>query len=150
MKTIKSIIAISALATAFTITATSTIFASACSETADNDTIPNLRPAPIQELDPISLATFMDNPYPNSFCDFRIVTNAHMEGLNDIIVGQDIFSLSGEFYSETENVYVLFNTRGTDTVTDDIIISVYESPVDDDSAELALYEEIYNDMWNLR
>ena len=147
MKTIKSIIAISVLAATLAITATS---ASACSETADKDTIPNLRPAPIvHELDPVSIAEFMDNPYPNSFCDFRIVTNAEMENPTDIIVGQDIFSLSGEFYSETEDVYVLFNTRGTDTVTDDIIISVYESPTDEVS-ELALYENLYNDMWNLR
>ena len=128
---------------------TTAISTSACSTTADNDTIPNLRPAPVQELDPVSLADFMDNSYPNSFCDFRIVTNAEMENPTDIIVGQDIFSLSGEFYSETEDVYVLFNTRGTDTVTDDIIISVYESPTDEVS-ELALYESIYNDMWNLR
>ena len=147
MKTIKSIIAISVLAATF---ATAAISTSACSETADKDTIPNLRPAPIvQELDPVSLATFMDNPYPNAFCDFRIVTNAEMENPTDIIVGQDIFSLSGEFCSETTYVYVLFNTRGTADVTDDIIISVYESPSDEVS-ELALYESIYNDMWNLR
>lgn len=147
MKTIKSIIAISVLAATF---ATATISTSACSETADNDIIPNLRPAPIvQELDPVSIAEFMDNPYPNAFCDFRIVTNAEMENPTDIIVGQDIFSLSGEFCSETTYVYVLFNTRGTADVTDDIIISVYESPTDEVS-ELALYESIYNDMWNLR
>ena len=147
MKTIKSIITISALAATLAITATS---ASACSETADKDTIPNLRPAPVQELDPVSLADFMGNPYPNAFCDFRIVTNAEMENPTDIIVGQDIFSLSGEFCSETTYVYVLFNTRGTADVTDDIIIGIYESPIDDDSAELALYESIYNDMWSLR
>ena len=146
MKTIKSIIAISVLAATF---ATAAISTSACSETADNDIIPNLRPAPIQELDPVSLADFMGNPYPNAFCDFRIVTNAEMENPTDIIVGQDIFSLSGEFCSETTYVYVLFNTRGTTDITDDKIISVYESPTDEVS-ELALYESIYNDMWNLR
>lgn len=147
MKTIKSIIAISVLAATLTTTA---ISASACSETADKDTIPNLRPAPIvQELDPVSLADFMGNPYPNAFCDFRIVTNAEMENPTDIIVGQDIFPLSGEFCSETTYVYVLFNTRGTTDITDDKIISVYESPTDEVS-ELALYESIYNDMWNLR
>ena len=147
MKT-KSIIAISVLAATLAITATS---ASACSETADKDTIPNLnlRPAPVQEINPASLADFMGNPYPNAFCDFRIVTNAEMENPTDIIVGQDIFSLSGEFCSETTYVYVLFNTRGTTDVTDDIIISVYESPTDEVS-ELALYENLYNDMWSLR
>ena len=92
----------------------------------------------------------MDNPYPNSFRDFRIVTNAEMENLNTVIVGEEIFLLSDwGFYSETENVYVLFNTRGTSDVTDDIIISVYESPTDEVS-ELTLYENLYNDMWNLR
>lgn len=146
MKTIKSIIA--TLISIATLT-TAAISTAACSATADNDIIPNLRPAPVQEINPASLASFMDNPYPNSFSNFRIVTNAEMENPTDIIVGQDIFSLSGEFCSETENVYVLFNTRGTTDVTDDIIISVYESPTDEVS-ELALYESIYNDMWNLR
>ena len=142
----KSVIATLVSIATLAITATS---ASACSETADKDTIPNLRPVPIQELDPVSLADFMGNPYPNAFCDFRIVTNAEMENPTDIIVGQDIFSLSGEFCSETTYVYVLFNTRGTADVTDDIIISVYESPTDEVS-ELALYENLYNDMWSLR
>lgn len=146
MKTIKSAIATLISIATLAITATS---ASACSETADKDTIPNLRPVPIQELDPVSLADFMGNPYPNAFCDFRIVTNAEMENPTDIIVGQDIFSLSGEFCSETTYVYALFNTRGTADVTDDIIISVYESPTDEVS-ELALYENLYNDMWSLR
>ena len=147
MKTIKSAIATLISIATLAITATS---ASACSETADNDIIPNLRPAPIvQELDPVSIAEFMGNPYPNAFCNFRIVTNAEMENPTDIIVGQDIFSLSGEFCSETTYVYALFNTRGTADVTDDIIISVYESPTDEVS-ELALYESIYDDMWNLR
>ena len=115
MKTIKSIIAISALAATLAITATS---ASACSETADNDIIPNLRPAPIvQELDPVSIAEFMDNPYPNSFCGFRITMN--------------------------DTACVLLNTA------DNSVIGIYESPTDEVS-ELALYENLYNDMWNLR
>ena len=147
MKTIKSAIATIISIATF---ATAAISTSACSETADNDIIPNLRPAPIvQELDPVSIAEFMGNPYPNAFCNFRIVTNAEMENPTDIIVGQDIFSLSGEFCSETTYVYVLFNTRGTTDITDDKIISVYESPTDEVS-ELALYESIYDDMWNLR
>lgn len=146
MKT-KSIIATLISIATLTTTAIST---SACSITADEDTISVPKSAPIQELDPISLATFMDNPYPNSFRDFRIVTNAEMENLNTVIVGEEIFLLSDwGFYSETENVYVLFNTRGTSDVTDDIIISVYESPTDEVS-ELALYENLYNDMWSLR
>lgn len=146
MKT-KSIIATLISIATLTTTAIST---SACSITADEDTISVPKSAPIQELDPISLATFMDNPYPNSFRDFRIVTNAEMENLNTVIVGEEIFLLSDwGFYSETENVYVLFNTRGTADVTDDIIISVYESPTDEVS-ELTLYESLYNDMWSLR
>ena len=146
MKTIKSIIA--TLISIATLT-TAAISIAACSTTADEDIISVPKSTPIQELDPVSLADFMGNPYPNAFCDFRIVTNAEMENPTDIIVGQDIFSFSGEFCSETTYVYVLFNTRGTTDITDDKIISVYESPTDEVS-ELALYESIYNDMWNLR
>ena len=47
----------------------------ACSTTADEDTISVPKSISIQELDPCSIATFMDNPYPNSFCDFRIIGN---------------------------------------------------------------------------
>ena len=143
MNTIKSITTTLALIAVF---ATATTV-SACPAIADNDIVT----APIQELDPVSLASFMDNPYANSFCNFRIVTNAHMEDLNTVIVGEDAFLLADwGFYSETPEVTVLFNTKATADVTDDIIISVYESPADDDSAEIALYENLYNDMWNLR
>lgn len=105
-----------------------------------------------EEISPCDIARFMDNPYHNSFSNFRIVTNAYMEDLNTVIVGEDAFLLSDwGFYSETPEVIVLFNTRGTEDVTDDVIISVYESPnYNDDSAELELYENLYNDMWNLR
>ena len=100
-----------------------------------------------QELDPCKIADFMGNETPNAFCDFRIVTNAEINYLTEVIVGNDIFVFDN---CKTKNTYVLFNTRGTEDITDDIIIGIYESPIDDDSAELALYETIYNDMWNLR
>lgn len=100
-----------------------------------------------QELDPCKIADYMGNETPNAFCDFRIVTNAKINYLTEVIVGNDIFVFDN---CKTKNSYVLFNTRGTEDITDDIIIGIYESPIDDDSAELALYEIIYNDMWNLR
>ena len=104
-----------------------------------------------EEMSSCDIAAFMDNPCPNAFSDFRIVTNAYMENLNTVVAGDEAFLLSDwGFYSKTPEVTVLFNTRGTDTITDDIIIGIYESPIDDDSAELALYESIYNDMWSLR
>ena len=104
-----------------------------------------------EEMSPCDIAAFMDNPYSNSFSNFRIVTNAYMENLNTVVAGDEVFLLSDwGFYFDTPEVTVLFNTRGTDTVTDDIIIGIYETPTDDDSAELALYENLYNDMWSLR
>lgn len=104
-----------------------------------------------QELDPCEIADLMGNETPNAFCDFRIVTNARVSNLTEVTVGEDAFILEDwGYYSETYTSYVLFNTRGTDTITDDIIIGIYETPTDDDSAELALYESIYNDMWSLR
>lgn len=110
-----------------------------------------IRPHIAEEMSPCDIAAFMDNPYSNSFSNFRIVTNAYMENLNTVVAGDEVFLLSDwGFYSETPEVTVLFNTRGTDTITDDIIIGIYESPIDDDSAELALYENLYNDMWSLR
>lgn len=104
-----------------------------------------------QELDPCEIADLMGNETPNAFRDFRIVTNARVNNLTEVTVGDDAFILTDwGYYSETSTSYVLFNTRGTADVTDDIIIGIYESPTDDDSSELALYEEIYNDMWSLR
>lgn len=101
-----------------------------------------------QELDPCKIADYMGNETPNAFCDFRIVTNAKTNNVTEVVIGDDIFLFDN---SETEISYVLFNTRGTADVTDDIIIGIYESPSPiDDSAELALYEQLYNDMWNLR
>lgn len=142
MKTIKSIATSFALIATF---ATATTV-SACPAIADNDIVT----VPIQELDPVSLASFMDNPYANSFCNFRIVTNAHMEDINTVIAGDDAFLFSDwGFYSETPEVIVLFNTKGTTDATDDEIIQVYEPPIDEVS-ELNLYESIYNDMWSLR
>ena len=138
MKTKKTISAIAIVAA---------ITASACSVNASDSVYET---TPVCEISAYSLAEFMDNPYPNSFSNFRIVTNAHMEDLNTVIVGEDAFLLSDwGFYSETSEVTVLFNTKGTDTVTDDEIIQVYETPTDEVS-ELNLYESIYNDMWSLR
>ena len=114
MKTIKSIIA--TLVSIATLT-TTVISIAACSTTADEDIISVPKYTPIQELDPVSIAEFMDNPYPNSFCGFRITMN--------------------------DTACVLLNTA------DNSVIGIYESPTDEVS-ELALYESIYNDMWNLR
>lgn len=114
MKTIKS--AIATLISIATLT-TAAISTAACSTTADEDIISVPKYTPIQELDPVSIAEFMDNPYPNSFCGFRITMN--------------------------DTACVLLNTA------DNSVIGIYESPTDEVS-ELALYENLYNDMWNLR
>ena len=114
MKTIKS--AIATLISIATLT-TAAISIAACSTTADEDTISVPKSTPIQELDPVSIAEFMDNPYPNSFCGFRITMN--------------------------DTACVLLNTA------DNSVIGIYESPTDEVS-ELALYENLYNDMWSLR
>ena len=144
MKTKKTI---SAIAIVAAITAVTAITASVVSITANEN---SFQTAPICEISAYELAEFMDNPYPNSFSNFRIVTNAHMEDLNTVVVGEDAFLFAGwGYYSETPEVTVLFNTKGTTDATDDEIIQVYEPPIDEVS-ELNLYESIYNDMWSLR
>lgn len=119
------------------------IYAEGAKSEIENPICPHI----VEEISPCDIAAFMDNPCPNAFCDFRIVTNAEINYLTEVIVGNDIFVFDN---CKTKNTYVLFNTRGTDDITDDFIIGIYESPIDDDSAELALYESIYNDMWFLR
>ena len=83
------------------------------------------------------------NADTEKFQNIYIAIDGKMEGLNTIITCDNIFKLSKwGFYSESGEVWTVFNDHGTYNFEDDEIIQVFEAPTND-SEELAIYEEIY-------
>ena len=90
------------------------------------------------------IAEFFGDETPESFKNFYIACDGEMYGLENIAaVGQLWQITDGGFYSESGNVWILFDDYGTFNFEDDEIIQIFETPTDD-SEELAIYEEIYN------
>ena len=90
------------------------------------------------------IAEFFDDETPESFKNFYIACDGEMRELENIVaVGQLWQITNGGFYSESGKVWVLFDDHGTFGFEDDEIIQIFEAPTND-SEELAIYEEIYN------
>lgn len=89
------------------------------------------------------IAEFFDNT-TEVFSNFYLATDAKMYGLNNIVSLGALWRITdGGYYSESGNVWILFNDNGTYDFEDDEIIQIFEAP-ENDSEELAIYEEIYN------
>lgn len=94
------------------------------------------------------IAEFFDNTTEN-FSNFYLATDGKMYGLENIVSVGQLWKLSGGgYYSESGNVWVLFDDHGTFDFEDDEIIQIFEAPTDD-SEELAIYEEIYNNLMQI-
>lgn len=92
------------------------------------------------------IAEFFNDETPESFKSFYIACDGEMHGLENIVAVGQLWKLSdGGYYSESGHIWVLFNDNGTYNPEDDEIIEIFEFP-SDDSAELAIYETIYNIM----
>ena len=92
------------------------------------------------------IAEFFGNETPESFKNFYIACDGEMHGLENIVAVGQLWQIeNGGFYSESGNVWVLFDDHGTFNFEDDEIIEIFECP-SDDSAELEIYETIYNIM----
>lgn len=90
------------------------------------------------------IAEFFNDETPESFSNFYLATDGKMYELNNIIAVNQLWKLSDAgYYSESGEVWVLFNDHGTYNFEDDEIIQIWQTPTDD-SEELAIYEEIYN------
>ena len=90
------------------------------------------------------IAEFFNDETPESFKNFYIACDGEMHGLESIVAVGQLWKLSdGGYYSESGHIWVLFNDNGTYNPEDDEIIQIFETPTDD-SEELAIYEEIYN------
>lgn len=95
------------------------------------------------------IAEFFNDKTPESFGNFYLATDGEMYGLENIVaVGQLWQITDGGFYSESGNVWVLFDDKGTFDFEDDEIIEIFKCP-SDDSAELEIYETIYSIMQDL-
>ena len=89
------------------------------------------------------IAEFFDSSTSESFENFYLATDGKMHGLENIVAVDQLWKLSdGGYYSESGNVWILFNDNGTYDFKDDEIIQIFEAPTND-SEELAIYEEIY-------
>lgn len=95
------------------------------------------------------VADFLDMPTPYIYGNFYIATDGIMEDRNTIIALGNIWGLSDYgYYSKSNHVWVVFNDNGTYDCTDDEIVEVFEAPTND-SEELAIYEQIFNNMWSM-
>lgn len=73
-----------------------------------------------------------------------------MYGLNNIVSLGELWRIAdGGYYSESGKVWILFNDNNTYDFEDDEIIQIFEAPTND-SEELAIYEEIYNNLIQIR
>lgn len=96
------------------------------------------------------IAEFFDNTTPTSFENFYLTTDAKMYGLNNIVSLGELWRITdGGYYSESGKVWILFNDNNTYNFEDDEIIQIFEAPTND-SEELAIYEEIYNNLMQIR
>ena len=96
------------------------------------------------------IAEFFGNTTIESFGNFYLATDGKMYGLNNIIAADQLWKLSDSgYYSESGKVWILFNDNNTYNFEDDEIIQIFEAPADD-SEELAIYEEIYNNLMQIR
>lgn len=90
------------------------------------------------------IAEFFNDETPESFSNFYIACDGEMHGPENIVAVGQLWQIeNGGFYSESGKVWVLFDDHGTFDFEDDEIIQIFETPTDD-SEELAIYEEIYN------
>lgn len=95
------------------------------------------------------IAEFFDNT-TESFDNFYLATDAKMYGLNNIVSLNQLWQITdGGYYSESGNVWILFNDNGTYNLEDDEIIQIFEAPAND-SEELAIYEEIFKNLMQIR
>lgn len=140
MKTLKSILAsIASIALAVSAMAVNTIASPWEVEYED---------LPI--IEGYEIASFLDYEPSSTFSNFYIATDGVMYGLNTIIAIDNIWSLSDYgYYSESGKVWVVFNDMGTPELEDDEIVEIFEAPTND-SEELAIYEQIFNNMWSMR
>ena len=96
------------------------------------------------------IAEFLSDKTPESFSNFYIACDGEMHGLENIVAVGQLWQIeNGGFYSESGKVWVLFDDNGTFNFEDDEIIQIFEAP-ENDSEELAIYEEIYNNLMQIR
>lgn len=90
------------------------------------------------------IAEFFDDAAPDSFGGFYLATDGEMLGSDKIaVLGETLRLTDGGAYPESGHIWVLFYDNGTYDTEDDEIIKIFEYPTDD-SAELAIYDEIYS------
>lgn len=95
------------------------------------------------------IAEFFNSSTPGSFSNFYLATDGEMHGLENIAAVDQLWQIeNGGYYSESGNVWVLFDDHGTFNFEDDEIIEIFEFP-SDDSEELEIYETIYSIMQDL-
>lgn len=90
------------------------------------------------------IAEFFGNETPESFSNFYIACDGEMHGLENIVAVDQLWQIeNGGFHSKSGKVWVLFDDHGTFSFENDEIIQIFEAP-ENDSEELTIYEEIYN------
>ena len=90
------------------------------------------------------IAEFFGDETPESFSNFYLATDGEMHSLENIVAVGQLWQIeNGGYYSESGKVWVLFDDHGTFDFEDDEIIQLFNAP-ENDSEELAIYEEIYN------
>ena len=90
------------------------------------------------------IAGFFDDAAPESFGGFYLATDGEMLGSDKIAVLGEAFQLAdSDAHPENGRIWVLFYDNGTYDTEDDEVIKIFEYPADD-SAELAIYDEIYS------
>lgn len=128
--------------TVITLATIPTISANALYNYDEGETLPIIEGSEIAE--------FFDNTTIESFSNFYLATDGKMYGLNNIVAVGQLWKLSDAgYYSESGEVWVLFNDNNTYNFEDDEIIQIFEAP-ENDPEELAIYEEIYNNLMQIR
>ena len=95
------------------------------------------------------IAEFFGDETPESFSNFYLAIDGKLCDLENIVAVDQLWQIeNGGFYSESGNIWVLFDDKGTFNFEDDEIIEIFECP-SDDSAELEIYETIYSIMQDL-
>lgn len=90
------------------------------------------------------IAEFFGDETPESFSNFYLATDGEIHGLENIVAVDQLWQIeNGGFHSKSGKVWVLFNDNGTYNFEDDEIIQIFNVP-ENDSEELEIYEEIYN------
>lgn len=96
------------------------------------------------------IAEFFNYEPSSVFSNFYVATDGQMYGLNTIIAIDNIWALSDcGYYAEYSNVWIVFNDMGTPELEDDEIVEIFEAPTSD-SEELAIYEQVFYNMWSMR